>query len=93
MKRWRLTRKARTDLADIWNYTADLWGVVQAERYIRQIETELTAASQGAALARPIDAFWRVKSGHHVCIFRKLSDGDIEVIRILHERMDIDRHL
>jgi|JI8StandDraft_2_1071088.scaffolds.fasta_scaffold65247_5 toxin ParE1/3/4 len=93
MKRWRLTRKARTDLADIWNYTADLWGIAQAERYIRQIEMELTAASQGKALARPIDAYWRVKSGHHFCIFRKLPDGEIEVIRILHERMDIDRHL
>lgn len=44
-------------------------------------------------MARPIDAYWRVKSGHHFCIFRKLSDGDIEVIRILSERMDIDRHL
>ncbi len=56
MKRWRLTRKARADLADIWNYTAELWGVVQAERYIRQIEMELTAASLGTALVRPIDA-------------------------------------
>lgn len=93
MKRWRLTRKARADLADIWNYTADLWGIAQAERYIRQIEMELTAASQGTALARPIDAYWRVKSGHHICIFRKLPDCDIEIIRILHERMDIDRHL
>lgn len=93
MKRWRLTRKARADLTDIWNYTADLWGFVQAERYIRQIELELTAASQGKAMARPIDAFWRIKSGRHICIFRKLPDGDIEVIRILHERMDIDRHL
>lgn len=93
MKRWRLTRKARADLADIWNYTAELWGVVQAERYIRQIEMELTAASLGTALVRPIDAYWRVRSGHRFCIFRKLPDGDIEVIRILHERMDIDRHL
>lgn len=93
MKRWRLTRAAKTDLAHIWNYTADRWGEVQAERYIRHIEQDLTAAANGSKLVHPLDRVWRVKSGRHVCIFRKLPDNEIEVIRILHEQMDIDRHL
>ena len=93
MKRWRLTRKARADLADIWTYTANQWGIDQAERYILQIENELTGASNGTGLVRQLEGFWRIKSGHHVCVFRRLSDGEIEVIRILHERMDIGRHL
>lgn len=93
MRRWRLTHKARADLADIWSYTASQWGIDQAERYILQIENELTAASEGTGLVREFEDFRRIKSGHHLCIFRKLADGGIEVIRVLHERMDIDRHL
>lgn len=93
MKRWRLTPAARIDLAGIWDYTADNWGEAQAEHYIRQIEGALTAAAEGSPLVRGLDDVWRIRSGNHLCIFRKLPDDEIEVIRVLHERMDIDRHL
>ncbi|WP_439469191.1 type II toxin-antitoxin system RelE/ParE family toxin [Blastomonas fulva] len=93
MRRWQLTPAARIDLAGIWNYTADNWGVAQAEQYIRQIESTLTAAAENSPLVRGLDDVWRIRAGNHLCIFRKLPDGKIEVIRVLHERMDIDRHL
>ncbi|WP_430386459.1 type II toxin-antitoxin system RelE/ParE family toxin [Blastomonas fulva] len=93
MRRWRLTPAARIDLAGIWNYTADNWGEAQAEQYIRQIESTLTAAAENSPLVRGLDDVWRIRAGNHLCIFRKLPDGKIEVIRVLHERMDIDRHL
>lgn len=64
-------------------------GRTQAERYVRQIEHDLTAAANGSRLIRPLDNIWRIKSGHHVCIFQKLPNDDIEVIRVLHERMDV----
>jgi len=32
------------------------------------------------------------KSGSHVIFFKLIDDG-IDVIRILHQRMDFDRHL
>ncbi len=93
MKLWRLTLAARTDLSEIWSYTVDRWGEPQAERYVRQIESDLAAAAEGSRSGRAVDDYWRIKSGHHLCIYHKLPDGEIEVIRILHERMDINRHL
>lgn len=89
MKRWHLTVAARIDMTGIWDYTDDRWGEAQAERYVRQIEHDLTAAANGSPLIYPLDKVWRIKSGHHVCIFQKMPDGDIEVIRVLHERMDV----
>lgn len=93
MKRWQLTPAARADLTDIWNYTTEQWGESQAERYIRQIESDLTAAVDGSTSVRAIGDLLRIRSVHHLCIFRQLPGGNIEVIRVLHERMDIDRHL
>lgn len=93
MKPWRLTRAARADLNEIWSYTVDRWGEAQAERYIRQIENDLAAAADGSRSGRAVDGYWRIRSGHHLCIYHKLPDGEIEIIRILHERMDIRQHL
>ncbi|MFN6952909.1 MAG: type II toxin-antitoxin system RelE/ParE family toxin [Albidovulum sp.] len=93
MNQWRLTPAARADLTHIWNYTANRWGEAQAEHYVRQIENDLTGAAEGSKVVRPIDGVWRVKSGRHLCIFRKLPGEEIEVIRVLHEQMDVDRHL
>lgn len=89
MTHWQLTRAAQLDLVSIWNYTIDRWGEDQAEAYIQQIEHDLTAAANGSKLVRPLDKVWRIKSGHHLCIFSRLPGGGIEIIRILHERMDV----
>ncbi len=56
MSGFLLSPAAHADLAEIWDYTADRWGVEQAEHYIR----ELTNACQGLAdkrlQGRAIDA-------------------------------------
>jgi toxin ParE1/3/4 len=91
--RIRLSPAARRDIAEIWLYTADRWGADQADRYVRQIELDLMAAADGLPLARALDRYWRMKSGHHVCVFRKLPAARIDVLRILHERMDVPSHI
>jgi toxin ParE1/3/4 len=87
-----LTPAARADLADIWLYTADRWGVEQADAYVRRIEDDLADAN-ATPLARPFEGKWRIRSGHHLCIFRVVETDTIEVVRILHERMDPSLHL
>ena len=93
MKQWRLTPAARRDMAEIWHYTAGQWGIVQAETYILQIEHDLTAAANGSPLVRPLDSYLRIKSGHHLCVFRVDGDGGIVVVRVLHEAMDVGARL
>ncbi len=93
MTHYALSPAARRDITDIWLYTADRWGVDQADEYIAQIEEDLRKAATGLRVAQPIDEFWKIRSGHHLCVFATEGDGLVWVIRILHERMDVKRHL
>lgn len=93
MTRFTLSPKAQREIMEIWLYTADNWGVDQAERYVLDIERELESAAQGSPLVRRIDNYWRIRSGHHLCVFRTNGDGTIYVVRVLHERMDVKRQL
>ncbi|MCL4672151.1 MAG: type II toxin-antitoxin system RelE/ParE family toxin [Sphingomonadaceae bacterium] len=93
MTNFVLSPKAQQDLAEIWLYTADRWGVEQAERYVLDIEHALDGAASGSPLVRPIDQLWRIRSGHHLCVFDRRDDGTIYVIRVLHERMDVKQQM
>ena len=97
MSGYRLSRKAVADLSGIWDYTAERWGVEQAERYIRGIRGACESLANGrqrgqdASLIR--HGYRKLIMGTHVLFFRPLSDGWIEVVRILHQRMDAGEHL
>lgn len=93
MTHYALSPKARRDITDIWLYTADRWGVDQADDYIAQIEEDLRKAATGLRVAQPIDELWKIRSSQHLCVFAKEGDGLVWVIRILHERMDVKRYL
>lgn len=96
MSRYALSPRAQADLEEIWDYTAEHWGVRQAETYIRQIQAAIETVAAEPKLARSADAiragYWRYPTGSHVIFFR-LATGGIDVVRILHSRMDFDRRL
>ena len=93
MSGWEFPPRARREMIDIWHYTADHWGEDQAERYIRQIEHDLTAAAAGSPLVRRFDGYLRITSGRHVCIFRRDAEGRVIVLRVLHQSQDIPAKL
>lgn len=39
------------------------------------------------------DADERVRRPRHFLLYRMRSDGDVEIARVLHDRMDLQRHL
>lgn len=89
----RFTPKARQDLDDIRNFPAQCRG--QADRYVITI----VGVGQGLATGREAGAvregYATYRTGSHVVFFRRVDDGgaDIEIVRILHERMDPSRHM
>ena len=93
MSRWDFSPKARREMAAIWHYTADRWGIDQAERYVQQIEHDLSAAAAGSPLLRPFDDYLRISSGRHVCVLRHALDGRLIVMRVLHQSQDIPARL
>ena len=97
MTGFALSPRAREDLSEIWDFTAHHWGMDQADRYIRQIVSVCDGLGSGRLQGRSAEAvragYRKYAVGSHI-IFYRLRDADkAEVIRILHQRMDVERHL
>lgn len=96
MSPYALSPRAASDLNDIWDHTQAQWGEVQAESYIRGIQRAIEDAAGDPRRGRPCDhirtGYFKLSAGSHV-IFYRLAGGELDVIRILHQRMDFARHL
>jgi toxin ParE1/3/4 len=96
MSTYVLSNRAREDLREIWNYTADRWGVSQADSYIRGLHRAMQTVANDPDRARSCDhlraGYRKYSAAAHVLFVRAIADG-IEVVRILHQRMDFERHL
>ena len=94
--KYRLRRQAESDLVEIWNYTAVRWGLSQAERYVSQVLNMLDMLGGNPRLgssASEVRSGYRKKAvGSHIIFYRE-DDGVIDVVRILHQRMDLQHHL
>ncbi|MDW9232878.1 toxin ParE1 (plasmid) [Burkholderia cepacia] len=91
----RLTPLAEADLEDIWIYTFDRWSLEQAERYVGDLVMAFERLARREWVGRPSragDVYWRYLVGSHVVFYRETADT-LDVIRVLHQRMDVDRHL
>lgn len=90
----RLRPRARRDLDDIWDYTAKQWSPAQANRYVLEIRDAVTRLRTDPHLGRPVEGAVFLKSAcrSHV-IFFWVDDSVLEVVRILHARMDFNSHL
>ena len=91
-----LSPRAQADLSEIWDHSVRRWGADQAERYVRRIQSTLALLSDNPALGRSASAIRRDYRKHpcgaHVIFYRQTDTG-IDVVRILHQRMDVERHL
>jgi toxin ParE1/3/4 len=91
-----LSPRAEADLDDIWNFTVQRWGLDQAEAYTRQIWRAVEILAVTPALGQPCPyvrrGYYKYRAGSHL-LFYRVVDGALDVVRILHESMDFDRHL
>jgi len=93
----RIQEATSLRLDDIYRYTRDRWGEAQADRYITGMFEAFDRIDTHGILSKPIPAafglegyFFRYEK--HFVYWRRLSNGDIGIVTILHERMhQIDR--
>ena len=89
---YRLSPLAEADLEEIWLYTFRQWSLEQADDYHRSIIAAIEGLASGRNIAQRTEVregYWKYKVGMHVIYFRS-SDNYLDVIRILHGRMDVD---
>ena len=94
--KWRISGPARRDLDNIWAYTASTWSVERADRYIDTLITRIVWLSKNEALWIVRDDIrsdiFSYHEGRHVIIFKATSDA-LSIVRVLHDRMDVRRHI
>ncbi len=96
MSQLRLTPKARADLDAIWDYTVKHWGVEQAEAYLLSLGETMKLLANQPGLGRNIDdiqeGYSKFPAASHILIFSSQTDI-VEIVRILHKSMDVEKHL
>ena len=93
MASYKLTRKAVQDLNQIWNYTFDTWSENQADKYYIELINQCAKVAKDPLVGKQyeflIAGLKGSKVNKHIIFYRQISDEEIEVERILHERMDL----
>ena len=92
-----LRQKAIDDLNDIWDYTFDKWSAKQADKYYATIKLACNGIGQDPDVGKEYYGINKnllgLKSGKHIIFYKSISEDKIEVIRILHERMDLKKRI
>ncbi len=86
-----LTEKAIADLDDIWRYTLQTWSVEQADKYYNIIKEACYDIADGTVTGKSYQDIGANLLGYHIkkhIVFYRMVANDVEIIRILHERMD-----
>jgi toxin ParE1/3/4 len=94
---YKISGRAALDLEEIWFYTYQNWSIEQANRYFDLLMDEIEYLSKHVEAGKSADNIMKgykvskVKS--HLIFYKESTESRIEVVRILHERMDIKTRL
>jgi toxin ParE1/3/4 len=94
--KYRISATAIKDLDGIWVYTFTNWSKDQADRYHNLLMNEIEFVAENRTSGKSMD---QIKEGYLVTyvkshmIFFKRNEEIVEVIRILHQKMNIESNL
>jgi toxin ParE1/3/4 len=106
-RKWsvRLGAAAELDFANILKWTADNFGARQSRIYQNSLVQAIGELSGGPDVAgskarddimkglRTLHIARHGRRGSHFLIYRSATGRTIEIVRILHDRMDLQRHV
>jgi len=96
--KYKISQEASRDIENIWLYTIEKWSIEQANRYFNLIMDEIEYLAEdpksGKDYCKVRKGYFRSRIKSHF-IFYKINrkNEEIEIIRILHQRMDIETRL
>ncbi|TDQ37906.1 type II toxin-antitoxin system RelE/ParE family toxin [Tepidicella xavieri] len=102
--RVRLAASAEADLLDIAAWTAERFGSRQAGYYVDTVTQAIEALREGPDILgakarddiapgiRTLHVARQGRKGRHFVMFRVAPGRVIEVLRLLHDSMDLSRH-
>ncbi|TKW63716.1 MAG: type II toxin-antitoxin system RelE/ParE family toxin [Paracoccus denitrificans] len=88
----RIQEAASVRLDEIYRHTRDRWGEAQADTYVTGLFAAFEQIETHTVMSRPVPAEFGVEGyffhyERHFVYWRRLSNDDIGIVTILHERM------
>jgi len=93
--KYKISQEASRDIENVWHYTVEKWSIEQADRYFNLIMDEIEYLAENPKYGEDYSiirkGYFRSRIKSHF-IFYKVNrkNEEIEIIRILHQRMDIE---
>lgn len=96
--KYLISAEAQFDLEEIWLYTRHHWSIQQANHYVGLIidEIEYLALNSysGEDFGDLRSGYYRSRVKSHFIFYRvEQESSSVQIIRILHQRMDVESHL
>lgn len=84
-------------MISIGRYTREQWGKTQQIHYLSQLDAAFHDLAEKPEIGRACNdiraGYYKFGVGKHLIFYRHIVKDQIEIVRILHSRMDIERHL
>jgi len=97
MRDFVLTNRAKYDLKEIGRYTQKTWGRDQRDVYLRMLDLSFHQLAENPLIGNDCSeirpGYLKFNAGNHVIFYLQKFDDLIEIVRILHVRMDIEARL
>jgi len=94
---YTVSNAAERDLKEIGRYTQKKWGIEQRNSYLKMLDECFIGIASGRIEGRDCsairDGYRKHLAGRHLIFYRWLSSDLVEVVRVLHDRMNIDKNL
>lgn len=95
---YKISKEAYRDIENIWVFTFENWSLEQADRYLNLIIDEIEYLTENPNSGKD---YSQIRKGYlssqiksHFIFYKiNLKDDQIEIIRVLHQRMDIESRL
>jgi toxin ParE1/3/4 len=95
--KYRISKQALEDIDKIWLFTLENWSLGQANHYYRLIYQEIEFIVEdfdsGKDIGKIRDGYRQAKVKSHLIIYKKAEDEMLEIVRVLHQMMDIPNRL
>jgi len=97
MGNYFLSNKAVEDLSNIWDYTYETWSENQADKYYELLIDVCKMVSKNPKNGKNYDeidpTIWGYRASHHIIFYRITKENEIEILRILHQNMDLKNRI
>ncbi len=96
--KYKISKEAEKDLEKIWLYTFETWSLEQANYYFDLLMDEIEYLSENPKVGQDFSflrkGYFRSRVKSHFIFYKmNLKNEEIEIIRILHQQMDIESRL